>query len=323
MGASPILPTPGQPVEGPDPSFQSGSTPAIVTFDLQGISPPSALYVQRDDVLLLQAASSIVGEAVTFNGRLLLAPLPRGGQPDVPGVGVSPLDLLNSNIIEVFGETIPLPNQRTPVSVLRGLAEGYLLSLTAIAAPGGATFRGQTFAKASIVRAGQQFTSIRQVLFSDYAIGTNPIGWPGGRALAPEEGPGFRISRQQANPAAGSDWTFACQANQRVGIISLSAVLTASATVANRQVELIVDDSVDVLWRTSATANVTASQVVAFSACPTNTSPGVITTDQTLVFPPGLILAPTWRIRTLTTGIQAGDQWSSIFLNLEEQLVSV
>lgn len=314
---------PGQPDPKMDPNFRSGSFPALVTFGFKGIDPPAALYIQRDDVLLLQAASSIVGEVVKFNGRLLLAPLPRGGQPDVSAVGPLPLDLLSSNVVEVIEESITLTNQRVPVSVQRALSEGYLLSLAAIASPGGATGRGQTFARAAIVRSGTQFASIRQVLLSDYVIANHPAGWPGGRVLAPEEGPGFRISRQQANPAAGADWVFTCQANQRFNLVSLSAVLTASATVANRQVELIVDDSVDILWRTSATANVTAGQVVTFSACPVNTSAGVITTDQTLVYPPGLILAPTWRIRTLTTGIQAGDQWSAIFLNLEEQLVSV
>jgi len=159
-----------------------------------------------------------------------------------------------------------------------------------------------------------------QLLLGDYTDQFSDIGWPGGPQHHYLEGPGYKHSIQQANPGAGADFVFATAARQRVRVESFTAQFAASAAAANRNIEVIVDDGANVVWRTSVPAVVTASQTVQVSGTGSNQPTGIVTTDFTVLIPPGLILPPSWRLRTATASIQAGDQWSAIWLNAEEWL---
>ncbi len=316
MGTTRLLP--GQPDPKMDPKFRSGSFPAVVTFGLKGVGPPSPLYIQRDDQLFIQAVTNSAPDTVFFNGRLLLAPAPRAGQPDT----AAPVDLaaLEAQLasINLFTEQVALSANFAETTLIRALAEGYLLSLSAV---GLNTFsRGTTFVRALLIRGGTQERNIVLPLFSDYVSAITGVGWPGGRNLMPIEGPGFVHSRQLANPLAGVDWSFTAGTGQRLRVISLAATLTTAAAVANRNVELIVDDGVNTLWITDASASVLAGTTQQFAATGTNVPTGVVTTIAELVIPPDLILQPGWRLRTNTVNIQAADQWSNIWANVEEYI---
>lgn len=317
MGSSVILPPPGQPVEGPDPNFTRGATPNIVTFSFDKIGPPATVYIQRDDRLHVKILNGFPGAGVTVSARLLMPRGPVAGQPDTntPEAIASALDV--RGWINTIQNTFLPDATRTANEFDLALAEGYLLSVSVTKGAGATFTRGQCFATVGLQRgaaAGSRFMN----LVSEYVALDLDVCWPGGTIKSPIEGPGFTHSIQQANPGAGADWTFTAATGQRLRISSFSAVLTASAAAGNRQAELIVDDGANIVWRTTAQANVTAGQVVTFSATGTNVPQGIITTDQELVIPPTLVLAPGWRIRTATTGIQAGDQWSAIWFNVEE-----
>lgn len=318
MGSSVILPAPGQPKTGPDPSFKQGSQYKTTTFSFTDIGPPSPLYVQRDEQLFFSGFSNQVGESITVTIRMLLVPVPIGGQPDRP-TAESPQPLpVGSNVLQVATFTLNIPATRNGIGQAVQLTEGYLLAVTIF--PTVARTRGQTFVNASLVRAGAGVNQILVVLFSDYVGFDFVEGWPNGRVIFPRESTGWVHSIQQANPAAGADFALTMATKQAVRIDSFSAILTASATVANRNVEVIVDDGANIVWRTSAAASITAGQVATLSATGTNQPTGVVTTTLTVAIPPELLLAPGWRIRTATTGIQAGDQWSAIWFNVEEWL---
>ncbi len=299
-----------------DPAFKSGSFPAITTFAFDNVAPPSPIYIQRDDVLFIEAASTQVGEIFTFNWRTLLAPFPRGGQPDqatkreVAGTGAG------SNIIESSTAILTVAVARTYVSRFVPLAEGYLLSISAI---GNTQLnRGQNFTRAWIVRGGSTSLSVAEVLFGDSPTQPHAVSWPGGRALHPTEGPGWLHTVTVASPGAGLDWTLAAAANQRFRIISMEAQLAVANSGAPRPVEIILDDSVNTYGRmaTNVAAPINATANVNFSNSGTPSTS--IPSDLYAQMPATLMLPPGHRIRSVTTNLVAGDSWTNIAFLVEE-----
>lgn len=319
MGSSVILPTPGQPPKGPDPGFKSGSIPNVVSFAFDNVGPPSTLYVQRDDVLAIHVITSAAAETIGVSARFLLPYGPIGGQPDAQPGGVDLKSLSKVGTIVTLQSVFNATNfARGDNQFLVPLYEGYLLSLTLKCSA--ALERGQTFAFVVLKRANfpAPGNDSSQALVADYVTASHTIGWPGGRYIHPSEGPGFPHSLQVANPAAGADWILNVPVQTRLTVRSFTAILTTSAAVANRNVELIVDDGANVYWRTSAPASVAATTVQQISGNTTNNPTGVITTDFSLLLVPNLTLTGGQRLRVLTTNLQAADQWSAIFLGVEE-----
>jgi len=317
MGSSVILPPPGQPVEGPDNNFTTGSTPNIVTFAFEGLGPPSNIYVQRDDKIRVKILNSVVGASYILSGRILLPIGPLPGQPDAHASDETYKRQLTRGFIQPIQQVFFPTSDRTPNEFPVELAEGYLLSLAFSPANAPAVARGQAYATIGLQRGGIVGNRFQQ-LIADLPANNVDIGWPGGTLRNSTDGPGFIHSIQQANPAAGSDFTFTAAAAQRLRIDSMQAQFAASAAVATRNVEIIVDDGANAVWTADVAAGITASTTDQIVATGTNAPTGVITTVQSIVLPPGLILAPGWRIRSVTQNIQAADQWSAIWFNVEE-----
>lgn len=316
MGSSVILPSPGQPTEGPDPSFKTASIPNVVTFGFAGIDPPAALYVQRDDTLIISAVSSIATETVQFAWRILLPVAPQAGQPDAPSSGSPLASGPGGNNIVMDAVDVPVTGARVQsFKVIQGL-EGYLIGMTASAVL--ATTRGQTYARVIIRRNNQLGIAAEAALFADYVTTAFQALYPNGRFIHYVEGPGFIHSQQVANPAAGTDFTLTVPANTRWRIKSFDATLTTSAAVANRNVQIAIDDGANSVWAHDVAATIAASTSNTIVGTGTNAPTGVVTTIQSVVIPPDLIIPAGFRIRSATINLQAADQWSSIFFLVEE-----
>jgi len=315
MGSSIILPSPGQPTTGPDPGFKTAATPNIVTFGFDSLAPPSPLYIQRDDQLLIDAASSVVGSVINVSGRLLLPTTPVPAQPTKSGEGDRLIPWAKGGTIQPLAQNMPITvaYSRTQQSV--PLAEGYLLSLYA---PGIGQVAGTTFVRLSILRGTVANQQIVALLCSGYIVGATGIGWPGGRIVTPVEGPGNLRSVTVANPAAGADWSLTVPASARWRVQSWSAIFTASATVASRQVRSQISDGVQIIFSGQAQAAIVASQVAQVSAGQGQVTSTLIATEINPVLPGLLTLPGGFRVQTLTTNIQVGDQWSAIRVNVEE-----
>jgi len=325
MGSSVILPPPGQPAKGPDPSFKQQPGPQVVTFNFDKVGPPSPLYVQRDDALFIEAFGIL--DVVTIRTRLLLSQFPQGGQPDVHGpvYGPGAPFPLTGGIIQRIDTPLVLTGAGVSGGTARiDLTEGFLLSVGVLA--NNALQRGQTFVRGSICRApfqilaGAPFTT----LFADYVTQQAPIGWPNGRTLYSTEGPGELVGVLPANPGAGVDFSIAVPAQRRYRPISLTAKLVTSATVANRFVHATVQDGGGDIFSnaTQATAQ-TATQTVTYTFGPGLTSQIINDGVAVITLPSNLTLLAGWTIQSLTTGIQAGDQWSLISLAVERWLDQV
>lgn len=270
-----------------------------VSFLFKNTVPPSNLYIMRDDQLQVNVATSQSGEFVTVNARILE---PSGNIKD------------NQFIVAANGN-------RVPVSKVFALAEGYLLSLSAVA--NNAFTRGQTFVRVIINRGASGTGQAAQLLLADYVQTSVSAGYPGGRVLHPLEGPGNMTTAVMTNPGAGADWTISNPGNTRWRISSLNGVLTTSAVVANRDVQLQVLQSGVLVWVGQATAVIAASTAANVSAAGLPSTPTVLATDIFLPMPPALILGTNGTVRVVTANIQAADQWTNMFISVEEWLENV
>jgi hypothetical protein len=273
---------------------------SLVSFAFKGISPPSNLYVDVDDQLVVSAATSQTNEVITVNVRLLL---PNGRLEDMQFV-VRPL------------------NGRQVLRTGFGLAQGYILSVSAVALV--AITRGATFLRIATQRGALGSGNPAQMLFSDYVTTQATSAYPNGRVSSSLEGPGLTYGVSAANPGAGADWTISLPVNSRWKVRSLAATLTTSATVANRQVSITVADLTAFKFRGFPLQNIPASTIALISAYPGTQFTSVVATDFTLPLPADMYLtgapATTDTIASLTVGIQAADQWSAIRLMVEEWL---
>lgn len=130
-------------------------------------------------------------------------------------------------------------------------------------------------------------------------------------------GPGTIRSVTGTVPATGSDISDVVPAGARWQLQGIKAVLTTSATVANRVVSALIDDGSNTLQQFPATAN-----EVAGTAYTNIWSPGIVgqlnTPVATWSLGQNLLLASGFHIKTATLNLQAGDAWTSIFYDVVE-----
>jgi hypothetical protein len=297
MGA--FVPPPGQPTPMQDGEFHSASQPSVVTWKLKDLDPPSPLYITRDDQIVVQGVSSSGGFVFTINGRLLT---------------------IDGTIVPLQA-TINTISATTAVTKLVTGVEGYLLSLS-ITATG--QQRGVTYARAWLNRGLTALTNCAQLLVADYCTQTMAASWPGNIFRDPVEGPGELTSVQVSNPSAGLDWAFNPGASVRAQVYSVNAQLVTSAAVANRNVQVqIFDGSSHVVYQNSAVASIVASTTAQVTLTPGNSQAQVVTTDLTILLPSPCIIMPNGILQVLTVNLQAADQWSAIWLQVERWMQSV
>jgi len=320
-GGTPRLVKPGQPSDTPQAPYVGASLPNVVRFKFQDISPPSPLYVQRDDVLQLVGTTQLAGgDILNVTARILL-PLPQQtGQPGDPPIDLSKAEVEGGQPIITIQRALPLPTPNVSVTLKIQLAEGYLLSVEAVGTS--TSNRGLTFCAAAIIRnAVTAFNSPSETLFADYVFFTWGPTWPGGRILGSIEGPGFLSVQGITAPAAGADFTTTVPAGMRWRPITFSAVLTTSAVAANRQPEIIITNGVNTIWQCGVQASIVASTAASVTGTTTNPGTDVVATNFHFTLPPAMFMEGGYVLKSLTAGIQAADQWSSIVLQTESWLV--
>jgi len=318
MGGTPILVNPGQPGPQWPGEFESASIPNIVTFGFKNVAPPSPIYIQRDDVLVIDAISSVV-ETITVNVRLLLVPFEQGGQPDQSAGAPTSRGVIARGVIEPIQRAISLPTAYTPVFTQIPLTEGYLLAISGIGTA--VSERGMSWVRAFLVRGAAAFPtpSTFETLFSDYVTASHPCGWPAGRNLFPTEGPGNLKTVSIGNPAAGADWIYTPSSATRTQFLSFDAQLVTSAAVANRIPRIQFIDSLgNLVAQCPPNAVIAASQTVQVTgysdAMNTTADPSTVV----IGLPGQAWLERNGQFKSNTVAIQAADQWSNIQIQVFE-----
>ena len=344
MGASTTLP-PGarQPTPLSTDRYEAGSMPNIVTFGFERVTPPSPLYIQRDDLVVIRAATSLAGgDTVTVTARLLLpigqwpgqpgdphpwgdgfqlSPKPQPGQTAVQAAATqSPYAFPHfPGYIQTIQQTIALPSPSTFVTLTVPAAEGYLLSVAVVSA--NAAFAGQTYVTSFIGRGSPAGVtpSPAQVLMGWWPTTNTPVGWPNPQIATPGSQSGGIISIHIANPSAGADWSFTVPTATRFRLRTVSALLTTAVAAANRAPRFFVKDSGGNIVGESSQGNpITASLAMQVTA-----GAGVAsvndTTNALLHSIPfhGYDMPASWTLGFSTANLQAADQWSNIFCGLE------
>lgn len=120
-------------------------------------------------------------------------------------------------------------------------------------------------------------------------------------------------------PAAGADWSITVPAGVVWEIQTIKARLVTAVAVANRGAVLVVNDSIlDVFSAATGlvqAASLTTDHVFAreYGAAVTGSGSAVAIASW-----PNVPLLSAWKITSLTTAIQAADQWSAIVLYVVE-----
>ena len=272
----------------PPPSTDIQTLRPFVAFKPDNVPPSQLVYLQLNDSLSSLFLSNTAGLNLIFRYRYLTpqGEIKEGAIPWNTVVGI---------------DTGPLP-----------LGECWLLSFTLQATtplPAGAWIFGQI----GLNRTQPPFTLplMQGLLWQGFIPYNAAVGWPGTPTKDVSDGAGTIRSITGTAPGAGVDISEVCPSNRRWQLLMFRASLTSSATVANRLVNIILDDGTNMLYRLTANTNQPASQTNGYNVASgiPNAFDGAVDIGTTL--PQPTIIKAGCRIKTSTTNLQAGDQWTA------------
>lgn len=139
-----------------------------------------------------------------------------------------------------------------------------------------------------------------------------------GQAIFPLANRGRLRTIVGTDPAAGIEVTETVPAGARWRLVALKVTLVTDATVANRFPVLTIDDGTNVVLAVSVATAVTATQTATFSFADVGANAAPVITAGVVSFPKDFSLFGGYRIKTLTTGIVAGDNYGAPVYLVEE-----
>jgi hypothetical protein len=151
-----------------------------------------------------------------------------------------------------------------------------------------------------------------EILCGGYITLNVGISYPNGGFVNGESEQGNISSRTINPPGAGNDFIYATASFQRDHLWSIVATLTTSATVANRTVQLVVDDgaAISFISPTGVAQAASLAWTYCWGAFPFATLQQG--TNQWIFMDNTLRGFQGFRWRSVTTNLQVGDVWSSM-----------
>lgn len=297
MGANPPFPFPNP--------YGPPGTPADarkqIHFQTDGVQPPSFVYVDVNSSLFVGVWSTDTNPAIEVQWKILTA------KGEI---------ILNDQVFKITAA----PRIKQQFSV--NLTEGFLLGVQVFVTQGAGqqAARGQTRAVLQLLSGSFASGILVQTLAMGMIDAHTPLGWPGLTYEPTATGPGFIRTILGTTPAAGAEVLETVPTNARWRLVSFRNTLTTSATVANRGSTLAVDNGSSILFAIEAPSVQPASLVQTYNYGNIGArSDKVYGTNVALPFP-SMMLGPGYRIGTVTTALQAGDQYSQPVYNVEEFL---
>lgn len=202
---------------------------------LAALAAGRGLYLSGDDHLRITTFNAATGVTLAIEGRLL----------DEEGR------------VNVIGDRhVPNTNRTTANTIFR-LPKGWLLDVS-VRASVGTPLIGQCFAVVELVRGFSGAVAALAVLAQGYVTATPRLGWPGSGVRESVDGPGVLRSIAGTQPGAGAEVSETVPTGARWELLVAYLGLTTSATVANRNVGLTLDDGTNAYFIDRANANATA-----------------------------------------------------------------
>lgn len=282
----PEAPIPATPPGVPPSTFQS--SPNLVAFDPKDVVPTQSVYLQRNDAIAFTAISNITGNSIKIDYRWLT---PEGEIKE--------------------GETV-IPPFTGNATVIVNLYEGWLLSFSA-RLTGAGVAGGWTWLAGTIIRPGYIPAAMfnHALLWGGFIYGNVSSGWPGTPAKELTDGPGVIRTITGSTPAAGADINEVVPSQRRWLLLTFQAALTTSVAVANRVPIFFTDDGANILFNGSGVFTQAASLTQRYNVSPVIPSQVVASGAQPMSSFIPLPLRAGFRIKTVTSGIQPGDQWTA------------
>jgi hypothetical protein len=252
------------------------------------LAPSPYLFV-GEDVLQVDTFGSIANVVLTVSGAML-----GNGLQLVP-----------------FSFTVVPSSNRTIVTNRVSLDSGWLQHIR-VAVTSGTVIAGQVFVNLRFARGLTSNALLLGTIASGYVTTNTDLYWPGLTLLGPLDGVGAIRSITGTTPGAGAEISETTPTAARWEVLAVQFKLTASATVANRVVTLNFDDGVNVFATFGASDVQTAGQALTWQAA---AGVGRFAAPTALVvvlsLSNGLRMLAGYRMRTVTTALQVGDQYTA------------
>lgn len=261
-------------------------------------SSPNGFYFAGDDNLQVTVFNALASVAIRISGRFLH---------------------LDGRVEPFVDRLVPTSNRAASTKVLH-IGTGWLLNVQ-VNVSAQAPLTGQAFAIVSVVRGQTGATEDLATLAAGYVTALQRIAWPGSPILNSLEGGGALRSITGTSPAAGAEISESVPTGARWELLAFRTLFTTAAAVANRTNYLTLDDGATEYFRMQQNATFVASQawVVGWAQglalWANQGQPG-----QLAPLPTGLRLGAGHRIKTVTAGIQAADQYSAVQYLVREWL---
>lgn len=262
-----------------------------------GLRGPAPFYVRGEEAIQLSAICSAANVLVVMAGRFLS------------------LD----GHIQSFEFRLPPTADRVITHSSHPLGEGWILNFGVYAATG-TPAHGQCWVRVRVMRGNAASAIALGTLAAGCLTSEQSIAFPGSPIRGTMDGPGFIRSITGSNPAAGAQISETVPTGARWRLLALRASLVTDATVANRQFQLQFDDGTNVFADAPSQHTQTASQTNLWTW-----NRGIGWVPTALLSTPlqnlaELPLMAGYRIRTVASNFQAGDNWASPQLLVEEFL---
>lgn len=206
---------------------------------------------------------------------------------------------------------------RSAVTNDRRLGEGWILSLSARVTTGTPQI-GRTFVQLRAVRGDSGAAINIGTLTQGYVTESDDLAWPGSPIRSSIEGPGWLRTIIGANPGAGTEFTITQDARTRWRPLGLNVTLTTDATVANREMSLVITNGGGPVLTIPAGVAHVASQSRNYTwFVGAVRGAGAVSLD--VIAPlPVINTTATSTYQSSTTNIQAADDYTAPRLLVEE-----
>ena len=257
-----------------------------------------ALFLGPDDHLRLRSVASVGSLEIELAGRFLDE---GSGAPNIFTIQQTP----NSD------RTVKTTN--IPMGV------GWLLNAM-VRVSTGSPLAGQAYVLLEVIRGFSGGVTPIACLIQGGVTANTRRAWPGSPMVSSAAEPGALRSITGTDPAANVEISETVPTGARWSLLSFFARLVTDATVANREVSLVIDDGTTTCCQIPSGTNHAASLTRDYHFA-THGQRNTIAQVAILQAPlPELVLAAGFRIRTVVTNRAAGDNWGAPQIMVEEWL---
>lgn len=279
------------------PAEQGPPGPPFTQWERLQLQLGAPAYVQRDDQLCVRTRASVAVPLVVAV---------RLQQPE------------DGRVVPMMFTLTTVADRTEQLSVFT-MAEGFLMGVVAFATDA-AMIDQAVFVDVGLLRGGFGLAARVQGLVSGPLDVNTPLAWPHITQVPPTDVVGRVRLITGAAPAAGAESIETVPAGARWLLRAWRIELTTAAAVGNRQVHLLIDNGVTGVLDHPANGTQAATLGRTYNAGEYGFAPA-LTDDQLYIgLTRPLVLEAGYRIRTLTTGIAAADQYAAPVYQVVEQL---